>query len=71
MSYLTRERRLVATKLNLVRGSDPWIVPVVEAADAFLELYPPGSDPRGDARKDAIAIKNDLDAYNNSCHDDD
>ncbi|MCP4661333.1 MAG: hypothetical protein GY856_38510 [bacterium] len=40
---------------------------VVAAADAFLELYPPGSDPRGETRQEANAIKDDLDEYNNSC----
>ncbi|MCP4663219.1 MAG: hypothetical protein GY856_48120, partial [bacterium] len=63
--------QLVATKLNLVQGSDPRILPVVEEADVFLELYPPGSDPRGEARQEANAIKDDLDDYNNSCEDDD
>ncbi len=60
----------MATKLNLVKGSDPTILPVVEAADAFLEIYPPGSDPRGEARQEGNAIKDDLDAYNNSCPND-
>ncbi|MCP4657554.1 MAG: hypothetical protein GY856_19280 [bacterium] len=56
----------MATKL-LVRGSDPYSVPVVEAGDAFLEVCPPGSDPRGEARQEGNAIKDDLDAYNSSC----
>ncbi|HEX6198644.1 MAG TPA: Calx-beta domain-containing protein, partial [Thermoanaerobaculia bacterium] len=58
--------QLVATKLNLLVGSDPEIVPTVEAADAFLAVYPPGSDPKGEPRKDAEALKDLLDAYNNS-----
>ena len=56
---------LVATKLNLAMGSDPAIVPTVEAADAFLAIYPPGSNPKGAARDQANAIKDQLDAYNN------
>ena len=51
------------------RGSEPAIVPSVEAADAFLELDPPGSDPRGEARKESGRLKDRLDDYNNSCHD--
>lgn len=63
--------QLVATKLNLVRGGDPSILPVVEEADAFLELYPPGTDTRGEIRQLGVAIKDELDAYNNtSCPDD-
>jgi len=62
--------QLVATKLNLASGSDPSILPVVEAADAFLETYPPGSNPRGAAKTEANRLKDDLDDYNNlECHD--
>ncbi|MCP4654242.1 MAG: DUF11 domain-containing protein, partial [bacterium] len=57
-------RHLVATKLNLAMGSDPVILPVVEEADAFLEIFPPGSNPRGSDRQLANAIKDDLDDYN-------
>ncbi|HEX9734376.1 MAG TPA: Calx-beta domain-containing protein, partial [Thermoanaerobaculia bacterium] len=64
--------QLVAIKLNLASGSDPSILPVVEAADAFLETYPPGSDPRGAARSEANRIKDELDDFNNSqCGEDD
>jgi hypothetical protein len=64
--------QLVAIKLNLASGSDPSILPVVEAADAFLESYPPGSDPRGAARSEANRIKDELDDFNNSqCGEDD
>lgn len=63
--------QLVATKLNLARGSEPSIVPTVEASDAFLELHPPGSDPRGEARTEAERLKDLLDAYNNSCKEGD
>ncbi len=62
--------QLVATKLNLAQGSDPIVVPTVEEADAFLAEYPPGSDPRGSERQEANRIKDELDDYNNSCHDD-
>ena len=60
--------QLVATKLNLLVGSEPSILPVVEDADAFLALFPPGSSPEGADRKTADDLKNLLDAYNNpSC----
>ncbi len=57
-------RHLLATKLNLAMGSDPVILPVVEEADAFLEIFPPGSKPGGSDRQLANAIKDDLDDYN-------
>ena len=58
-------RQLVAAKLNLRVGSDPAILPVVGDADAFLAVFPPGSDPRGGDRGTANALKDELDAYNN------
>ena len=66
----TLARQLVASKLNLANGADPFIVPTVEAADAFLALFPPGSDPSGADRDEGLAIKDELDAYNNlDCQD--
>lgn len=59
-------RQLVATRFNLLAGSDPVIQPVADAADAFLARVPPGSDPRGADRRKAEALKDQLDAYNNS-----
>jgi hypothetical protein len=38
---------------------------VVGDADAFLAVFPPGSDPRGGDRGTANALKDELDAYNN------
>ncbi len=65
-------RQLVAAKLNLAQGSDPFIQPAVDDADVFLELFPAGSDPRGEDRQLADDIKAELDAYNNlDCGDDD
>ncbi len=58
-------RQLVATKLNLLVGSDPFILPAVEAADLFLAEHPPGSNPKGEARQTANALKDELDDYNN------
>jgi len=53
-------------------GSDPSILPTVEAADAFLVEYPPGSRPRGEAGDEAERLKDELDEYNNrECDDDD
>lgn len=57
-------RQLIATKFNLLVGSDPVIVPTVEAADAFLALHPVGSNPQGAARDEANRIKDILDPYN-------
>lgn len=57
---------LVATKLNLLSGSDPAIQPVVDDADDFLETHPPGSDPKGKTRQEANNLKDQLDAYNNA-----
>ena len=63
-------RHLVATRLNLARGSDPFILPAVEAADAFLAVFPPGSGPGGDDREEANDVKDLLDDYNNlHCED--
>ncbi len=56
---------LVATKLNLANGTDPFILPIVEAADAFLQDFPPGSNPKGADRKRGNELKDQLDAYNN------
>ena len=58
---------LAATKLNLARGGREWesILPAVEAADAFLAVYPPGSGVKGAERDEANRLKDLLDAYNN------
>jgi hypothetical protein len=57
-------RQLVATKLNLASGSDPWILPDVEAADEFLVAFPPGSDPQGKDAATAAALRKQLIRYN-------
>ena len=63
-------RELVATKLNLLVGSDPEILPTVEEADRFLVAVPPGSAPKGADRQAAEALKDLLEAYNNpSCQE--
>ena len=63
-------KQLVATKLNLLMGSDTWINSIVKDADDFLEAYPPGSNPQGAKRDWALKLKDDLDKYNNdpNCH---
>ena len=58
-------KQLVATKLNIERGGDTSIQPVIDAADAFLASYPPGSRPKGQAGREANSLKDELDAYNN------
>ncbi len=50
------------------RGGNTY--PVVEAADSFLELFAPGSDPRGNDRKLANQLKGELEDYDNSCPED-
>lgn len=59
-------RHLVTTKFNRLKGSSNSIDGVVTQADAFLLQYPPGSDPRGAARSQANALKDQLEAYNES-----
>jgi len=71
----------VATKLNLASGSTVYapldspqgdgvsILPVAEAADEFLGVYPPGSDPRGQDREYGLSLKTQLDSYNTACPD--
>jgi subtilase family serine protease/Tol biopolymer transport system component/fibronectin type 3 domain-containing protein len=60
-------RQLIGTKLNLARGSDPSILPIVAEADAFLVAHPIGMPlPRGD-RPEADRLKTLLDRYNNGC----
>jgi hypothetical protein len=58
-------RQLVATKLNLAVGSDPFIQPTVAQADLLLIELPPGSDPKGQDKQRVNAVKDELDAYNN------
>ncbi len=57
-------RQLVGAKLNLVAGADASILSVVTEADVFLAQYPPGSNPKGSAKNEGNAIKDQLDAYN-------
>ncbi len=67
--------QLIAAKLNRLCGASPYfghcnetvnIDDVIDEADSFLENHPLGSDPRGDARQEALQLKDLLDAYNNS-----
>ena len=55
---------LVATKFNLAEGSEPWILPYVEQADAFLVDFPPGSDPQGADAAQAKNLRKPLIRYN-------
>jgi len=59
-------KELVATKFNLAEGSEPWILPQVEAADEFLVEFPPGSDPKGPDASEAKALRKQLIRYNDS-----
>lgn len=67
--------QLIAAKLNRLSGAPSCfnlcnkivnIDEIIKEADSFLESYPLGSDPRGDARQEALRIKDLLDYYNNS-----
>lgn len=67
--------QLIAAKLNRLSGCSQYfyhcnekmdIDGIIDEADSFLESYPLGSDPQGDARQEALQIKDLLDAYNNS-----
>jgi hypothetical protein len=57
-------RELTATRLNLMMGGDPAILPTAEAADAYLETFPPGSRPGDDARPTGRHLSNQLAFYN-------
>ena len=57
-------KELVATKFNLAEGSAPWILSWVEAADAFLVDFPPGSDPQGTDASEAKHLRRPLVRYN-------
>jgi hypothetical protein len=59
-------RELTATKLNLAVGSDPSIIPTVEAADDFLTRFPPGSQPTGRDKQDGRELVDELIPYNDS-----
>ncbi len=63
-------RQLVATQLNLASGSDRVIQPVVDEADDFLALFPPGSRPRCQDKALAEALKDELEIYNDGDCDD-
>jgi hypothetical protein len=57
-------RELMAAQFNLLVGSPPTILQVVEQADAFLVTYPPGSAPNGAERRRADGFSEQLNDYN-------
>jgi hypothetical protein len=57
-------KELVATKLNLLQGSEPFIQPTVDEADAFLVRFPPGSRPNGKNKRVASRLTDSLADYN-------
>ena len=57
-------RELMATKLNLAAGSDPVIIPAVEAADAFL--VGSSHDRRTKQKAHSYLIEKKLRSYNHS-----
>jgi len=67
--------QLIAAKLNRLSEASPFfnyfhktinIDDVIENTDSFLATHPLGSDPQGDARQQALQLKDILDAYNNN-----
>lgn len=59
--------QLIASKLNVIAGANHSCVDgAIVQGDAFLRTSWIGSDPKGAARDSALAIKNQLDAYNNN-----
>ena len=58
--------QLIAAKLNLLSDGPTDIQGIVDDADAFLVTHPLGSNPQGAARDEALALKDQLDSYNNS-----
>ncbi len=66
--------QLIAAKLNRLSGAFLCfdlcnetidIDEIIEEADSFLESKPLGSNPEGEARREALRIKDLLDYYNN------
>jgi hypothetical protein len=58
---------VISATFNVMSGSDPQgIQPVLDAANAFLVNFPPGSNPRGGDRLTATQLKDQLDVYCNS-----
>lgn len=55
---------LIAAKLNVANGASDDIQDAIDDGDAFLAMYPLGSDPTDPARGQGLAIKDLLAAYN-------
>lgn len=55
---------LIAAKLNVANGASDDIQDAIDDADAFLAMYPLGSNPASPAREQGLAIKDLLAAYN-------
>ena len=59
---------LIAAKLNIASGATAptTVLDAITEADAFLASFPLGSNPTGADRDYALALKDILDAFNNS-----
>jgi hypothetical protein len=58
-------RQLIAAKLSILAGADSTAADTaIAAADAWLALYPPDSDPTEPDRQDGIVLAETLDDYN-------
>jgi hypothetical protein len=57
-------RQLIAARLNVAGGGDPGIGDTIDDADQLLIDHPVYSDPDGDPRTAALALKDMLEAYN-------
>ncbi|MBU0741463.1 hypothetical protein KKG45_07950 [bacterium] len=63
---------LIAAMLNVWNGADDGIQGAIDAGNQFLADHGLGSRPSGDLKQVALAIKNELAAYNElECDDDD
>lgn len=57
-------RHLITAKLNLANGAVDEISETVAEADAWLTVHPVFSKPRKGERNEGLALKDDLEAYN-------
>ncbi|MBK7701944.1 MAG: hypothetical protein IPI34_03140 [bacterium] len=55
---------LIAAMLNVANGASDDIQDAIDDGNAFLAMYPLGSDPTDPARGQGLAIKDLLAAYN-------
>lgn len=63
---------LIAATLNVAQGADSSIESAIDEANDLLAIYPVGSKPKGAAKQEILAVKDELVAYNElPCPEDD